>query len=67
MENTNELLTREMLAKRMNCHPRTIIKYEKKGLPVHLHIGKSPRYKYEEVLEWFVNFKPEKLSKEVNK
>lgn len=58
MEN-NDLLTRKSLSLKMQVSERTIKRYESKGMPV-LYIGKLPRYNYQDVLSWFINFKPKK-------
>jgi len=51
MEIMNDLMTRKTLALKLDCSPRTIIRYEKKGLPV-IRIGGLRRYDWAEVTKW---------------
>ena len=48
----NDLLTRNGLAIKLHVHPRTIIRYEKRGMPVTYLGGALPRYDLEAVMEW---------------
>jgi phage terminase Nu1 subunit (DNA packaging protein) len=49
---TKELITRRQLAFRLGVHPRTIIRWEKQGMPVYKSSVRHPRYIYEEVEQW---------------
>lgn len=48
---TPELMTRELLAQYLSCHPSTITRYIKLGLPVE-HCGDQPRYRKASVDRW---------------
>lgn len=56
MNTEEDLIKRKDLAQRMHVSLKTIRNYEKVGMPV-IHIGNKPRYKYTEVVEWFMSFR----------
>jgi DNA-binding transcriptional MerR regulator len=49
----NELITKQELAKRLNCHTRTIDKWRETGVLMPIKIGAFCRYDWEEVVEHF--------------
>lgn len=57
MTDFNNLMTRGELAKKMRVSNRTIQRYSKRGMPF-VKIGRLYRYDYDDVVNWFVNFKP---------
>jgi len=59
MSDLERLITKGQLAKELNVSIKTISRYMKKGMPV-IYVGRLPRFKYYEVLDWFTNFKPVK-------
>ena len=59
MHATERLLTKGQLATELRVSTRTITRYMKKGLPV-IYVGTLPRFKYNQVLNWFINFRPVK-------
>lgn len=48
---TNQLLTTEQLAERLQCSPRTIYTLRQRGLPC-LMLGESPRFEFDAVREF---------------
>lgn len=64
----NDLITIRTLAKKLSLAAKTIRRYEKHGLPVHI-LGnqKNRRYEYEEVLKWLEQQKNLSSMKEVKK
>ena len=47
------LLTRETLAAELGCHPRTVIRREREGMP-YLKVGALRRYDPAAVRAWFM-------------
>lgn len=56
---SNGLLTRTELAKEINVHPRTVLRWMKKGMP-YMKVMNTTRFDLTEIKEWM---KPEEVKK----
>jgi phage terminase Nu1 subunit (DNA packaging protein) len=50
----DNLLNREQLAGRLQCSIRHTYRLQRQGMPIVL-VGNSPRFDYDEILEWLSN------------